>query len=241
MTAHFFVSPDQIDGNVATLGPDDSHHLVTVLRARPGLPASVADGMATVWQGVFDGVDDGAARVRLHTSVNVGIETPSITVVHALPKQRKLDEVVQRLTELGVDRIVPVHSARSQVELDARKADKAVTRWRAIALAAAKQSQRARLPVIEEVGEWRTAFCAGVPGVVPWEESTVGLREVLDTVAAQAEVVVGVGPEGGLTAEEIDGTGLPHASLGRTVLRTETAAIVAVAAVRYHYGLMERS
>ena len=241
MTAHFFVSPEQIDGDVATLAEDDTHHLATVLRARPGLPATIADGTGTVWRGAFEGVHDGAARVRLEASEDVGIEAPLVTVVHALPKQRKLDEVVQRLTELGVDRIIPVHSARSQVELDARKATKAVTRWRAIALAASKQSQRARLPVIDEVGEWATAFPPGVPGVVAWEESTSGLRDVLDIVKADAQIVLGIGPEGGITPEEVAGTGLPDASLGRTVLRTETAAIVAVSALRYHYGLMERS
>lgn len=241
MTAHFFVTPAQVEGDVVVLGEEDTHHLATVLRARRGLPTSVADGSGTVWRGVFDGVVDGAARIRVEHADHIPLERPQITVVHALPKQRKLDEVVQRLTELGVDRIVPVHSARSQVQLDERKAAKAVDRWRAVALAAAKQSQRPRLPVIAEVGEWSTAFPAPAVGVVPWEESTVGLREVLTALPPADEVVVGIGPEGGLTPQEVDATGLPHASLGRTVLRTETAAVVAVAAVRYHFGLMARS
>ena len=241
MTAHFFVAPDRVQGDAVLLGEEDTHHLATVLRARPGLEVSVADGSGTVWHGVFDGVTDGAARVRVERAEQIPVEHPRITVVHALPKQRKLDEVVQRLTELGVDRIVPVHSARSQVELDDRKAAKAVARWRAVALAAAKQSQRARLPVIAEVGQWTGAFPSAAVGVVPWEESTVGLRDALAALPPADELLVGIGPEGGITPEEVAVTGLPHASLGRTVLRTETAAVVAVAAVRYHFGLMARS
>ena len=239
MTAHFFVAPSDVDGETATLDEDDTHHLATVLRARPGLPASVADGSGTVWTGAFAGLHDGRAQIRLESAVTVADDRPRITVVHALPKQRKLDEVVQRLTELGVDRIVPVTSARSQVEFDDRRAAKAVARWRAIATAAAKQSRRTRLPVIDDIGTWDAAFGGVASGVVAWEESDRGLRSVLDGVGAADDLVVGIGPEGGLDAEEVVRTGLPHASLGRTVLRTETAAIVAVAAVRFHYGLME--
>lgn len=240
MTSHFFVAPERIDeGSSATLDADDTHHLTTVLRARPGAEVSVADGTGSVWSGRFEGLRDGQARIALEDHELHPAASPRITVVHALPKQRKLDDVVQRLTELGVDRIVPVHSARSQVELTERKATKALGRWRAIAMAAAKQSRRARLTEIAEVGEWSTAFTAAAPGVVCWEESSRGLKAVLTDVGDVGALTLGIGPEGGLTPDEVAASGLPDASLGRTILRTETAALVAVAALRYHYGLME--
>ena len=238
MTPHFFVA-GPAGADEVLLDESDTRHLVTVLRARPGLALTVADGSGTIWSGAFRGVADGSAVVELNEATTVAPTRPTITVVHALPKQRKLDDVVQRLTEMGVDRIVAVHSDRSQVELDERRAAKAVDRWRAVALAAAKQSRRARLPEIGEVGTWSTAFPPGAPGLVAWEESTDGLGTVLDTIEDPAELVLGVGPEGGLTAAEVAASGLPHASLGRDILRTETAALVATAAVRYHYGLME--
>ncbi len=239
MTPHFFVRPQQVSGGRALLDVDDTRHLVTVLRARAGDPLTVADGSGTVWAARFLGVRDGSAAVELGGSRVEPVEFPALTVVHALPRQRKLDGVVQRLTELGVDRIQPVRSERSQAELDGRKAARAVARWRAIAVAAAKQSRRARLPRIDDIGDWTDAFGEELAGLVCWEESTVGLQTTLSRVPVAERMVVAIGPEGGLTRREVELTGLPHGSLGRTVLRTETAAIVAVAAMRFHYGLME--
>lgn len=239
MTPHFFVTPAQVGSDQALLGDDDTRHLVTVLRARVGAPVSVADGTGTVWSGNYQGLSQGRARVALTHATVVRQREPAITVVHALPRQRKLDEVVQRLTELGVERIVPVHSERSQVDLDERRAGKAVARWRSVALAAAKQSRRARLPDIADVGHWQTSFEDGVPGVVCWEGSTTPLSEVLDAIPAPQRLVIAVGPEGGLTPGEVAGSGLPAASLGPSILRTQTTALVAVSAVTYHYGLME--
>ena len=239
MIPHFFVDEQDPDAREVLLDAEDTRHLVTVLRARDGAPVTVADGTGSVWTARFRGATGEVARLALETRRVVEAPRPALTVVHALPKQRKLDEVVQRLTELGVHRIVPVHSARSQVQLDDRKAAKAVTRWRAIALAAAKQSRRARLPIVDDVGHWSSAFNADAPGVVCWEESTTGLREVLGKQREPATFTLAVGPEGGLTADEVAAAGLPHASMGPSILRTETAALVVAAAVSYHFGLME--
>jgi 16S rRNA (uracil1498-N3)-methyltransferase len=237
---HFFVAPERVEaGAIAWLDDDDTHHLVTVLRVRPGAAVSIADGTGTVWEGRFDGLHDGSARIALVRSERVEPEVPTITVVHALPKQRKLDDVIQRLSEVGVARVVPVHSARSQVQLGGPRAAKALARWRAVALAAAKQSRRPRVMEIAPVGDWPTAFANGLPGVVCWEDSTVGLRAALESVGEARQIVVAVGPEGGLTPHEVDSCGLARGSLGRTILRTETAALVAVSAVRYHHNLME--
>lgn len=239
MIPHFFVAEDAIGADQALLGADDTRHLTTVLRARNGDPVTVSDGLGTIWTARYAGLADGAARVELGDRTDVAPPRPALTVVHALPKQRKLDDVVQRLTELGVHRIVPVHSRRSQVTLDERKAAKAVTRWRAVALAAAKQSRRARIPIVSEIGEWDSAFPPGIPGVVCWEESETGLRAVLEAAPPPDEIVLGIGPEGGLDADEVAASGLPAASLGPSILRTETAALVAAAAVGYAFGLME--
>ena len=239
MTPHFFVDEQDPGTDEVLLGAEDTRHLVTVLRARSGSPATVADGTGSIWTARYEGMAGDAARLVLLERTLVDLPRPALTVVHALPKQRKLDEVVQRLTELGVHRIVPVHSDRSQVHLDERKAAKTVQRWRAVAVAAAKQSRRARIPQIANVGAWADAFTAGSPGVVCWEESTTGLRQVLNAHAAPAEFVLAVGPEGGLTRHEVAACGLPDASMGPSILRTETAALVAAAAVSYHFGLME--
>lgn len=209
-----------------------------MLRARPGDPISLSDGAGTRWRARLAETGVGEVIVDLVDRTVVPRPVPQLQVVHALPKRRKLDDVVRRLVEVGVDRIVPVHSELSQVQLDAARAAKATMRWNAVARGAAKQSRRAWLPVVEPVGEWSTAFPADIAGVVLWEESEVALRTVLDGLAGAKTLVLGVGPEGGLTEAEVRATGLAHATMGETVLRTETAALVAVSALRYHFGLM---
>jgi len=226
---HFLVDPADVDADRAVLSGDDGRHLAAVLRARPGMPVSLADGAGRRWAGRVTGVD--GAEVRLAVA-DLGVEpmpVPAVTVVHALPKGRKLDDVVQRLTEVGVERLVPVRSARSEVELTPQRAEKAVARWRAVARAAAKQSRRARVLEVADVGEWTAAWSQRGPGVVCWEQATAPLRAVLP--AGADTLVVGIGPEGGLTEAEVEVSGLPAASLGPTVLRTETAALVAVTAI----------
>ena len=152
-------------------------------------------------------------------------------MVHALPRGRKLDDVVQRLTEVGVDRLVPVTSERSQVDLgEPDRAQRALRRWRAVALAAAKQSRRAWTLEVTELTGWREAFEGHRAGAVLWEEATTPLRDVLADAADADGLVLGIGPEGGLSGAEVAAAGLPAATLGPTVLRTETAALVAASA-----------
>lgn len=226
---HFLIDPADVDGGRTVLRGDDGRHLAAVLRARPGMPVSLADGAGRRWAGRVARVEDAGVAIAME---DLGVDPapmPSITVVHGLPKGRKLDEVVQRLTEVGVERLVPVHSARSEVEMAPERAAKAVARWRAVAHAAAKQSRRARVLEVAEVGQWSAAFVGVGPGVVCWEDATQPLRAVLPSDTET--LVVGIGPEGGLTEAEVEVSGLPPASLGPTVLRTETAALVAVTAI----------
>lgn len=229
---HFFCAPPD-EGRV-TLDGDDAHHLRTVLRAGPGAPVSLADGAGGLYQATVTGFAGAAVRLEVTAAATVPAPRPVVTVVQALPKGRKADEVVQRLTELGVDRYVAVHSSRSQVALDPARAAKAQRRWEAVALAAAKQSRRARPLLVEPVGEW-----PGPPataGAVLWEEADRPLREVLAPADGVDEITLLVGPEGGLTPDEVAATGLPAASLGPTILRTETAAIAAAALVLHAVG-----
>lgn len=225
---HFFVSPEDVDGDEAVLRGDQARHLAVVLRARPGMAVSLADGVGTRFRARVVAADPDAVRLELLDREAMSPPRPSLTVVHALPKGRKLDEVVEKLSEIGVDRLVPVHSARSQVRLDAAKAVKAQARWEAVALAAAKQSRRVRPLRIAAVSDWAAAFGAA-PGVVLYEEADVPLRARLAEIGAgdADELVLAIGPEGGLTPEEVAACGLPAATLGSTILRTETAALAA--------------
>lgn len=227
---HFFVAPDDIVGDAAVLRGEQARHLAVVLRARPGDPVSLADGTGARYRAEVQRAEAGEVRLRIRERELVAEPRPRLTVVHALPKGRKLDEVVEKLSEIGVHTLRPVHSARAVVRLDGAKADKALARWEAVALAAAKQSRRARPLRVEPVGEWAAAFPPATRGVVLWEDAELPLRQALAGAEQADELVLAIGPEGGLTAEEVAATGLPGASLGPTILRTETAALVAAAA-----------
>lgn len=226
---HLFVPPSDVGDRRAVIRGDDARHLTTVLRARPGTPLTLADGTGTVHRARVTAVGD-PVTVALTGSRHHAPPRPAITVAHALPKGRKLDDVVRRLTELGVERIVPLHSARSQVQLEGPKAAKAHARWTAVAHAAAKQSRRARLPTIDPVGEWSTWRPDG-PGLVLWEEATAPLRPAAEALVGADDLTLAVGPEGGLTADEVAATDLRPVTLGATVLRTEFASLAGTVAV----------
>lgn len=225
---HFFVDPADVAGATAVLRGDEAHHLLRVLRAQPGDDVSLADGTGVVYQARVADTDRDHVELALQARHDVATARPRLAVVHALPKGRKLDDVVQRLSEVGVDRLVPVHSRRSEVRLTGAKADKALRRWQAVALAAGKQSRRARLLEIAAVGEWQPTLAEVEAGLVLWEDAEAGLRDRVRVVAETdpAELTLAVGPEGGLTEAEA-ASGRAAASLGSTVLRTETAALVA--------------
>jgi 16S rRNA (uracil1498-N3)-methyltransferase len=236
---HFFVHARDLCGDVAVLRGEDARHLTVVLRAMPGEAVSLSDGAGRCWQTSVLAAKENRVELRLEQELLMERPRPWVRVVHALPKGRKLDEVVQRLVEIGVDRVVPVHSMRSAVRLSPSKSAKVVARWRAIALAAAKQSRRIWLPEISEVGEWVAAFGDAKSGVCCWEEATQPLHHSLPDVGSPAEaeeIVLAIGPEGGLTPAEVAATGLEPVSLGSTIMRTETAALVAATIVLHRLG-----
>jgi 16S rRNA (uracil1498-N3)-methyltransferase len=203
------------DVDVPTLLPHDRHHLERVLRVRRGDPVVVSDGAGRWRLGTLDisGAVDPTTEVE-----TVARPEPTITVAFALTKGERPELAVQKLTELGVDRIVPFRAARSIVRWDAGRAEGNVDRLRRVAREAAMQCRRAWLP---EVGEL-LAFgdVAVLPGATLAEAG--GGPPTLD------RPTVLIGPEGGWSDAE-RACGLPVVGLGSHVLRAETAAITAAA------------
>ncbi len=189
----------------------DRHHLERVLRLRAGDPLTIADG-AGGWRTAVLGADVEPTGPIEHLDP----PTPPLAIGVALIKGDKLELVVQKLTELGVERIVPFTAERSVVRWDPARSAKAVVRLRAIARAAAMQCHRPQLPVVEEVAE--LAAVASRPG------TALAARD--GGAVSLAHALVLVGPEGGWSRTELD-AGLPRVALGPHVLRAETAAIAA--------------
>lgn len=231
---------------VVSLGEDDLHHLRRVLRLDDGDRLLVSDGRGRVWSATLD-----AGRARLAGGPEHRPRlTPRLHVFQALPKRRKMDEVVRALTELGVERITPVAAARSVTQLDDRTQDRALSRWRRVATAAAAQARRAWLPEIRPVVDQNRAAdsvtgqadAGTATGVVPHVGAATSLAAGVDRLAeAPALLAVAVGPAGGWTDDEVrrwHDAGLVPVTLGPTVLRTEHAALVACAAIAYARGRM---
>lgn len=230
---HFFV--DSVDSDRVSIIGDDAHHAARALRIRPGEEITVSDGRGTVVRARAVDVSPGRLTAEVTSRDQVEQPAPVVVVFPAVPKGGKLETVVQKLTELGVDEIRPWFSIRSVVHWDAVKAAARTDRLRTVAREAAMQSRRAWLPVVSAPGP-----LGDLPEVtlVLHEEAMDGLIASMPSAAPGAIGVV-VGPEGGLDAEEVEqliASGGRPVSLGRPILRTETAAIVGSALVLAQYG-----
>jgi 16S rRNA (uracil1498-N3)-methyltransferase len=199
------------DLDAPSLDPADRHHLERVVRLRPGDPITVADGA-----GRFRPCRFGPALGVTGDIATEAAPEPTITVCFALIKGERPELVVQKLTEVGVDRIVPFAAGRSIVRWDAVRAARHVERLGAVARAAAAQCRRARLPEVTPLASF--AEVATLPGAARCDRG--GAPPGLDRPTLL------VGPEGGWTEDEV-GAGLPTVGLVDHVLRAETAAIVA--------------
>jgi 16S rRNA (uracil1498-N3)-methyltransferase len=195
------------------LSSDDAHHLGRVLRLRAGEEVVVSDGAGhwarTRWTG-----GDGSVQFEPAPS-------PELTVAFAPTKGERPEWVVQKLTELGVDRIVPLVSERSVVRWSGARATSAVERLRRVARDASGQCRRVWLPEVSEVVPFSALGDLGAPG-------DVVLAQLSGDRVRASHRVVAVGPEGGWSADEL-GAGLPTVGFGLSVLRAETAAVTAAA------------
>jgi 16S rRNA (uracil1498-N3)-methyltransferase len=230
---HLFV--DSIGDDELTITGDEAHHLHTVLRVRTGEPVSLADGAGSMAQAIVRRTDRTAVTVEVDRRFDVPPNVPQVVVLQAVPKGKKMEEVVQRLTELGVDRLVPVVTARTVKQVGG-KADKVIARWEGVAESAARQSRRARRLQIDPLTSWPVP---GVRGAILHEQATVPLAHALQAVLADppSEIVLAIGPEGGFEGREVDeAEGLSAALLGPTVLRTETAGLAAASVLLHHLG-----
>jgi 16S rRNA (uracil1498-N3)-methyltransferase len=235
----FFVAGIHAAGARVALEPDDARKLVTVLRRRSGETAEVVDGAGAVYTARLT-VEGKAVFADLEAAALPAAEPETgarIVLAQAIPKGQKMDFIVEKATELGVWAIVPLRSARVTGE---RKHE----RWRRIAKTAAQQSGRSRIPAVESETDWPTlrATFAGYDRVyMPWESADV--RPVRDRFEAEARaagsILIVIGPEGGFSAAETaaaEAAGAVPVSLGARILRTETAALVVLAALLYARG-----
>ena len=234
---HFFVAPDDIEEDRVVIRGEEAHHAARVLRVRPGEVITVADDSGRIVDAVVTDVSDNVSA-EVSSARFVEAPRPALTLFQAITKGDRMDDVVTKAVELGVDAVVPFVAERTIVRWDDSKRTKTVERWTAVARAAAKQCSSARLTTVGDVlvGPKRALEHDG-PVIVLHERATTPLREILPGKPPGAMGLV-VGPEGGLSPSELRAMegGANVVSLGDRVLRTETAGLVAAAIIRYVYG-----
>jgi len=224
---------DEVLGNHAVLVGPHADHLSRVLRARIGQEFDIASG-DVIRLGRITAITPERVEFELGAEISVPV-TVQVTLVLSVFKFDRMEWAIEKCTELGAARIIPVIARRTETHL-AAAVRKRVQRWRRIALQAAEQSRRTSPPEISQPSKLKDA--AVLPGslriLLSENESNFMLRDVLHSRSNDGDVVLALGPEGGWTDEELElfqEAGWISASLGTTILRAETAAIAATAIV----------
>ncbi len=238
----FFVAPHQIKDNVIYISGEDAKHIKTVLRSREGEELTLCDGLGTDYFCRIQALGEEVTAEMIRSEPCQSEPKTKITLYQGLPKADKMELIIQKCVELGVDRIVAVSTERCIVKLD-KKEGKKLERWQKIAEAAAKQSGRGKIPEIspkvlrfsEALQEAKT-----LPGtVIPYEkEENRGIRSFVEGFSGEAMGIF-IGPEGGFTEEEVQvakDAGVFPVTLGKRILRTETAGLAAIAILLYELG-----
>lgn len=229
------------------LSSEDAHHAVSVLRIGAGEAIEVVDEDGAVWNAEVVEVAPGSVSARGFSRLEAPARGADVVLVQGVAKGEKMDDIVRHAVEIGASEVVPFVAERSIVRLDAAKRVARGERWRRIAQSAAKQAHAARVPRVHDpagVAEAVAAVAGCDRVVVLWEDAGDGAPGVAEALAGLraadgARVAVVVGPEGGLSEAEVAAfadAGAVKATLGANVLRTQTAALVALALAVHELG-----
>lgn len=238
--SRFFVAP--FTGDTAVLTGQEAHHVARVLRMRVGEDILLCDGSGTDYGCRIISLTDGEVQAQvLYRTPTESEPTVAVTLYQGLPKSEKMDLIVQKCVEIGITRIVPVGMARSIVKLNAAEGAKKQARWQKIAASAAEQSGRGIVPEVAEPISFRQLLSAvSQENTVTFYEG--GGRPLSELVSGDTQSVsLVIGPEGGFEAEEIEQlkqAGARIATLGKRILRCETAPLVALSVVMQLTGNM---
>ena len=241
----FFYEQSAAVGNTITLKAEDSKHITKVLRQNLGDRIEIVAG-EQVYLGEIVALGN-AVSVLLQEAVEVYREAPlQVYLLQGIAKGERMDLVIQKAVELGVTAIIPVACSRCVVQLPGERAKEKQKRWQKIAESAAKQCGRQKITKILPVSTLQEALQllpAGAKLLMPWEEADAAANDATLQTALQGEApdvaAVIIGPEGGLTEEEValaKEAGATILTLGKRILRTETAAIVMIAILMYVWG-----
>ena len=250
---HFFVDSSQITPDFARveINGSDYNHIANVLRMKPGEQFSVSVRDDDSGREIFYEIEeftDSSVFGKLCFVEEVGNELPSkIYLFQGLPKVDKMELILQKAVELGAYQIVPMVTKRCVVKLDEKKAETKVKRWQAIAEAAAKQSKRAIIPEVMRPMTMKQAIEYAKDmelKLIPYENARGmdATKELMGEIRTGQRIAVFIGPEGGFSEEEISmcrDNGIKPITLGKRILRTETAGFTIISWLMYHLECLQ--
>ena len=243
----FFVDPENITGSTAVLTDQEAHHIVKVLRLTSGTKVVLFDGSGSFFEAVLTRISPSRVESQI-VSILPYIDTgedasPKLHLAVGLLKGKKMDLVVQKITELGVESLHPFHSRYC---IPKNQSDNRVPRLEKIALEACKQCNRPRPPSICPVQEYPDLLADSQGGghdlrLIFWENRTgqKSVRDIFTRRESIRSVMIIIGPEGGFSSKEIDQAvtaGFAPVTMGHRILRAETAAIAAVSIIQHELG-----
>ncbi|NHN30951.1 16S rRNA (uracil(1498)-N(3))-methyltransferase [Paenibacillus agricola] len=259
----YFIAPEQFTEAAVTIADDDAHHLVRVMRAKEGDQVIVSDGISREALVRIRTLDKDLVMADIVESLPMNNEPKvEVWIAQSLPKGDKMEIVIQKGTEIGADRFIPFASERTVVQLDAKKEGKKIERWQKIAKEAAEQAHRNRVPAVEMPLSWKALLQVAVGADAAWicyeKENGLTLKQEIQSALAsfrgkltaadaelqsnrRAKLLLIVGPEGGFSEREVEAAeaaGCRSVSLGKRILRTETAAMVGLTCILYESGEM---
>lgn len=240
---HFFVDQSAIEGNRIVITGSDVNHIKNVLRMKVGEEISVSNGTDNNdYRCEIAEIDDDKILCNLMFIKEEGLELPAkIYLFQGLPKSDKMELIIQKAVELGVYEIIPVSTKRAVVKLDDKKAKSKQQRWQAISEAAAKQSKRGIIPQVQSLMTIKEAFSYADSldiKAIPYElqEGMLATKKWINEAVGKSSIGIFIGPEGGFTEEEIELAkehGIVPVSLGKRILRTETAGMTVLSILMY--------
>lgn len=241
---HFFVAPSQITEKEIIVEGTDVNHITNVLRMEKGEEVQVSDGQGgQVYRCEIASFEEDTVRLNILEILKDGMELPSkIYLFQGLPKADKMELIIQKAVELGVSEIIPVATKRAVVKLDDKKAAAKCKRWQAISESAAKQSKRMLIPEVKLPMDFKKALSYAAEmevRLIPYElaEGMEGTRKLIEGIRPGQSVAVFIGPEGGFEESEIElakEAGVLPITLGKRILRTETAGMTVLSILMYH-------
>lgn len=244
LVRRFIVDKRDIDDAEAVITGYLYRHMAKVLRLKQGTAVKLADGEGGEYEGVIEAIDTTSLRIRIATRETVMVDDagPRITIYQGLPKGDKLEYILQKCTELGAAGIVPFAASRSIARISPQRSAGRVDRWQKIAVEAARQSRRATVPRVSLADDLSQVLQLAQHSVrlLLWEEEKTNLlRETLARLPIPDNIGILIGPEGGFSSEEAaaaTSAGFIPVSMGRRIVRTETASLIILSILQYHWG-----